>query len=274
MCFIYITPRYRHSQEKFRLGSCRDGKKIELTQTNPPFKENLSKLLGAQKPARGTAAYSRLINRPAGRIVAAMAHAMGISPNQATVVSALLSGSGITLIALLSPTWWSGILISLLLAGGYVWDSVDGQLARLRGGGSKSGEWLDHTIDCFKTITLHLAVLISWYRFSPFENEALLLVPIAFTVIAAATYFGLILMPTLRPPLPADPPELPAEAPWRKYAILPIDYGLHCWIFVINAWWLGFTILYLVLAFICGLALAAALRKWWRELQVIDKATA
>lgn len=241
-----------------------------MTRTHPPFKANLSALRDAQKPARGTAAYSRLINRPTGRIVAAWAHSIGMSPNQATVVSALMSGTGIALIALVDPTWWTGLLASILLAGGYVWDSVDGQLARLRGGGSKSGEWLDHTIDCFKTITLHLAVLISWYRFSPFDNELLLLVPIAFTVIAAATYFGLILMPTLRPPAPAAAPELPAEAWWRKYAILPIDYGLHCWIFVISSWWLGFTILYSALALICGLALAAALRKWWRELEAID----
>ena len=56
--------------------------------------------------------------------------------------------------------------MSVLLASGYVMDSVDGQLARLRGSGSLSGEYLDHTVDCVKTATLHLAVLISWYRFA------------------------------------------------------------------------------------------------------------
>lgn len=243
-----------------------------MARTHPSFKENLAALRSAQKPARGTAAYSRLINRPAGRIVAAWAHSIGMTPNNATAVSALMSGTGIALIALLDPTWWSGLIISVLLAGGYIWDSVDGQLARLRGGGSKSGEWLDHTIDCFKTVTLHLAVLISWYRFTPFDNEAILLVPIAFTVIAAATYFGLILMPTLRPTSTPVPDDLPTEAWWRKYAILPIDYGFHCWVFVLSAWWIGFTVLYTTLAVLCGLALAAALRKWWGELRALDGA--
>lgn len=242
-----------------------------MTRNNPPFQENLVALRSAQKPSRGTAAYSRLINRPAGRLVAAWAHSVGMTPNQATVISALMSGTGITLIALIDPHWWSGVLVSILLAGGYVWDSVDGQLARLRGGGSKSGEWLDHTIDCFKTVTLHLAVLISWFRFSPFEHDAWLLVPIGFTVVAAATYFGLILMPTLRPAAPIAVTDLPPEAAWRKYAILPVDYGLHCWIFVLQFWWPGFTAVYATLAAICALALAAALRKWWRELRAIDK---
>ncbi|TXJ04386.1 MAG: CDP-alcohol phosphatidyltransferase family protein [Aeromicrobium sp.] len=241
---------------------------------HPGFGENLTALRSAQKPSRGTAAYSRLVNRPLGRIVAAWAHSVGISPNQATFVSAIFSGSAIALIALVKPTWWLGIVIAFLLAGGYVWDSVDGQLARLRGGGSKSGEWLDHTIDCFKTLTLHLAVLISWFRFAESDNDAWLLAPIAFTIIAAATYFGLILMPTLRPATTTDPSTLPPENPLRMFLILPTDYGFQCLLFVLSGWWLGFAIAYSTVAALCGLALTAALRKWWRELRELDGAPA
>lgn len=240
-----------------------------MTATTGGFVENLAALRRAQKPSRGTAAYSRLVNRPAGRIVAAGAHAIGLTPNQATAISAVLSGSGIALIAVVEPSWWLGIIIAMLLAAGYVWDSVDGQLARLRGGGSVAGEWLDHTIDCFKTLSLHLAVLISWYRFSDSEDDRWLLVPVAFTIIAAATYFGLILMPTLRPPAPPVT-DLPPEKPWRTFALLPVDYGLHCWVFVLSGWWWGFATIWTVLMVLCALALAAALRKWWRELRMID----
>ena len=129
------------------------------------FADALRALRQAQKPALGTAAYSRHINRPLGRLVAAAVSTVGMTPNVATVLSALMSGSAIVLIAVVRPSVWVGLLIGVLLVAGYVMDSVDGQLARLYGGGSKAGEWLDHTIDCVKTLTLHLAVVISWYRF-------------------------------------------------------------------------------------------------------------
>jgi len=242
--------------------------------TRLDFRSGLSALRSAQKPPRGTAAYSRHVNRPAGRLVAAWMNSLGMTPNQATVVSALLSGSGIAVLALVRPTWWSGILVAALLAGGYVMDSVDGQLARLRGGGSKSGEWLDHTIDCFKTLTLQLAVLICWYRFFDLPSAAWLLVPIGFTVVAAATYFGLILMPTLRPArAPVDPASLPPENPLRRFLILPTDYGLQCWVFVLLGWQGGFRVAWTLVFAACAAMLALALVKWWRELCAIDAGT-
>lgn len=241
-----------------------------MTVTSSMFRDNLHALGSAQKPSANTAAYSRLVNRPLGRVVAAAVHTRGMSPNQATVVSATLSGSALLLLCLVDPTWWSGILIAVLLAGGYVMDSVDGQLARLRGGGSRSGEWLDHTIDCFKTAALHLAVLISWYRFTD-PADAWLLAPLAFEVVAIVTYFGLILMPTLRAPAPVTP-AAPGEHPLRKFALLPMDYGALCWIFVLLGWPAAFRWVYALFLLCNAAALVLALRKWWRELRVLDAA--
>ncbi|MCL3839187.1 CDP-alcohol phosphatidyltransferase family protein [Aeromicrobium duanguangcaii] len=237
------------------------------------FRSGLEALRSAQKPSRGTAAYSRHVNRPAGRYVAAWMNSHGFTPNQATAVSATLSAAGIALIALVSPTWWLGILVAALLAGGYVMDSVDGQLARLRGGGSKSGEWLDHTVDCFKTLTLHVAVLISWYRFFELPSDAWLLVPLAFTVVAAATYFGLILMPTLRPPAAPTSTEPPVENPLRKFLLLPIDYGFLCWVFVLLGCPTAFRVVWTLLLIAATAMLAVALRKWWHELRAVDGLT-
>ena len=159
---------------------------------------NLEALRSAQKPSRGTAAYSRLVNRPAGRFVAAVTHVLGLTPNGATAISATLSATGLLLLASLPPSWWLAVSVAVLLAAGYVMDSVDGQLARLRGSGTLSGEYLDHTVDCVKTATLHLAVLISWYRFPPVEERAWLLVPVAFVVVDMMSFFGLVTMPLLR----------------------------------------------------------------------------
>ncbi len=232
---------------------------------------NLDRLRSAQKPARGTAAYSRYVNRPLGRQVAALAHRLGISPNQATVVSATLSACGIALIALRRPDLLSAVMVPVLLAAGYVMDSVDGQLARLRGQGSAAGEWLDHTVDLVKTLCLHLAVLIAWYRWPPIEGWAVLLIPMGFLVVATTTYFGLILMPTLRRAAPADPATLPPENPLRAWLLLPVDYGMVCWLFLLLASPTLFLAGYSAFGVCAALALAAALRKWWRELRTQDR---
>jgi phosphatidylglycerophosphate synthase len=235
----------------------------------PTFRGSLTSLRGAQKPSAGTAAYSRHVNRPLGRVVAAAAHSVGMTPNQATLVSALLTGTGIALIALAPRHPLVGVAVALCLALGYVMDSVDGQLARLRGGGSRSGEWLDHTVDCFKTSTLHLAVLVSWYR-DPVGDTVTLLLPIVFVVVATAWYFELILMPTLRPA--GKKAQTGAEHPLRKWALLPADYGTVCLAFVLLSWDQAFLVVYALLLLAALLVLTQALAKWWRELRALDAA--
>ena len=244
------------------------------------YRSNLAALAAAQKPARGTAAYGRYVNRPAGRRVAALGHVVGMTPNVASVISATMSGVGILVLAVLEPTWATGLVVAALLAGGYVMDSVDGQLARLRGGGSVSGEWLDHTIDCFKTSLLHLAVLVSWFRFPPVDPDAALLVPVGYEVVQVTLYFGLILVPFLRAKAAARVPVQPAgavpahaadEHPARKWLILPTDYGFLCWLFVLMGWPLAFFWAYAGMAALSAGMLGLALRKWWRELRELDR---
>jgi phosphatidylglycerophosphate synthase len=234
----------------------------------PTFLSSLSSLRGAQKPAYGTPAYSRFVNRPLGRLVAAAVHSVGMTPNQATAISAVLSGTGIALIALAPRGPLVGVAVALCLALGYVMDSVDGQLARLRGAGSRSGEWLDHTVDCFKTSTLHLAVLVSWYR-DPVGAEATLLLPVVFVVVATAWYFELILLPTLRP-RDGRSTSPRSEHPLRKWALLPVDYGTVCLAFVLLGWDTGFLAVYALLLLAALAVLVQALGKWWRELRALD----
>ena len=236
------------------------------------FRGDLSRLRSAQKPAYGTPAYSRYVNRPAGRVVAAFAHQFGLSPDGATAISAALSATGLALLGTLAPTAWSGLAVALLLASGYVMDSVDGQLARLRGGGSVRGEWLDHTVDAFKTSSLHLVVAISWFRFPPTDDSRWLLVPLGFAVTACVTYFGFMLVPYLRQAGAAPAPGArAAENPLRKWLILPTDYGFVCWTFVLFAAQRAFLVVYVLLFVLSSAMLALALRKWRAELTEIDR---
>ncbi len=250
-----------------------------MTQTDASrspsgYRANLEALQRAQKPSRGTAAYSRLVNRPLGRRVTAAVATFGMTPNVATVISACLSGTGLLLLALVEPSVPLGIAVALLLAAGYVMDSVDGQLARLAGSGSRSGEWFDHTVDCFKTTGLHLCVLVSFFRFPPVEHSWALLVPLVFVLVQTVTYFELILMPYLRKgasaPAPAAPGSESPEHPLRTWLLLPTDYGTLLWSFALLGVPIAFLSVYAFLTAVNVLALAWGLRKWWRELRALD----
>ena len=80
---------------------------------SPTIAENIRALSRAQKSKAGAPLYSRIINRPAGRVLAAVAHRMGATPDQVTVFSALCTYSGIALIALWRPTVVSTVVTAL-----------------------------------------------------------------------------------------------------------------------------------------------------------------
>ena len=53
--------------------------------------------------------------------------------------------------------------------------------------------------------------------------------------------------------------------------MLPNDYGLICWTFVLLAWPAVFFTTYALLAGANLAFLGAAWTKWWRELRVLDQ---
>ena len=108
--------------------------------SKPTIAQSIRDLSRAQKSKAGAPLYSRVINRPVGRVLAAVAHQLGMTPDQVTAVSALCTYTGIVLIAVVRPTVASCVAVSLLLMLGYALDSADEQLARLRHGGSKAEE--------------------------------------------------------------------------------------------------------------------------------------
>lgn len=231
------------------------------------------RLRQAQKSSKGAAAYSRYVNRPLGRPLAATAFALRMTPSQVTVVSALCTLSGVALIALLEPTVWSSLLVCGLLVLGYALDSADGQLARLTGGGSVAGEWLDHFFDSLKLASIHLAVLVCWFRFFDL-GEAWLLVPLGFAVVANTFFFGIMATDFLRRihrlESPSGAVEPPREA-WRSgslysLAVIPNDYGFLCLAFALLWWQPGFVAVYTALAAINAVLLVLAASRWHRSL--------
>lgn len=234
------------------------------------FMEAYRRLQLAQKGAGLHApAYSRFINRRLGRILAAAAYKIGMTPNMVTVVSALFTYSGIALLVIFPPSGWLGLTVSLLLVVGYAFDSADGQVARLTRGGSPGGEWLDHVADAIKISALPVALTIGLYRFDAVP-EAWLLVPLASAVVGPVLFFAMILTEQLRKAQGTVMPSAlaaPGAASWaRSVMVIPMDYGVLCLVFA----FLGILPLFLGLYLLTVLATAGftilALVKWFREL--------
>jgi phosphatidylglycerophosphate synthase len=234
----------------------------------------MRRLRNAQKSSKGAPLYSLYVNRPLGRVFAAVAYRLGLTPNQVTAVSAVFTCAGIVLIALAPVSWWIGIPVTAALCLGYALDSADGQLARLRGGGSTTGEWLDHVIDSAKTSALHLAVLVAFFRHYHLSDWRLL-IPIGFAVVAAVHFFGMILNEQLartrrlQAGLDATPPRRNSPR-WMAVAKLPTDYGLLCCGFAMFGLPVVFQALYALLAVANGGYLLLILPKWYREMGALD----
>ncbi len=236
------------------------------------MRDTLGQLRSAQKGrARGAPAYSVYVNRPVGRVLAALAYQMGLTPNQVTIVSAVFTFTGIVLLAVGPIQVWTGIVVWLLLALGYAWDSADGQVARLRGGGSLAGEWLDHFVDAIKISSLHLAVLIGLSRVDGLDQRWLL-VPIAFTIIANTTFFAMILNDLLKGKRGvASAHNEGGASALRSIMLLPTDFGVLLIAFVLWGFTPVFLVVYSLLALAAAAFLVMAAIKWFRDMSKLDR---
>jgi len=227
-------------------------------------------LRSRQKTSKGAPAYSRFVNRPAGRRLAALAYVAGLTPNQVTVLSALFTYTALGLIALGPSRLASSVAISVLLLVGYALDAADGQLARLRGGGSPAGEWLDHVVDAIKIALLHLAVFLHWYRHYDLD-ERLLLIPLGYLVVQSVFFFATMLTDALRRSHRGISRNFMAgegkSSVLYSLLVLPTDYGLLCLAFSLLWWQTGFVVLYGAFAAAAAGFLLLALPKWYLELR-------
>ncbi|MTE22154.1 CDP-alcohol phosphatidyltransferase [Streptomyces sp. TRM43335] len=232
------------------------------------FRYAVERLAAAQKSAKGVSLYSRYVNRPAGRLLAAAAYAARLTPNRVTALSAVSTFTGVALTALLPPSHALAVGVFAALVVGFALDSADGQLARLTGGGSAAGEWLDHVVDCAKTLALHMAVLVAFHRHFDFSDPLLLLVPVAFQFAAVLIFFGGILTEQLKRRAAATTASAARPSTLRSVLLLPVDYGVFCAVFLFLGNRELFTVLYCALLAVHLVFLVAFLVKWYRELSV------
>lgn len=235
----------------------------------PGFRSAVRELARAQKPGAGVGAYTRYVNRPLGRIAAAFAYCCGLSANAVTAISGVCSLAAILLLALVAPSWWVGLLAGFGLLLGYVLDSADGQLARLRGGGSLAGEWLDHVIDAGRMPALHIGVLIALFRFHSELPSGYLLLPLAFLLVGVVRFFALILAEQMRRQRTGSgaPARGVSATAARSLLALPGDFGLLCLVFLCWAALPVFLALYGLLFVANALLLVPSLSRRYVELR-------
>lgn len=238
------------------------------------LRDTIRRTRSAQKGvAAGAPAYSVYVNRRMGRLLAAAAFQLRLTPNAVTAVSALFTFASIAVIALVPTMWWTGIVAGIGLIIGYAFDSADGQLARLRGGGSISGEWLDHVIDCVKTSTLHLAVAIALFRFAE-PPAPWLLLPLTFSAVATTAFFSQILNDQLKAVHRLRTGVTPARregSPLRSILLLPTDYGITCLVMLLLGFTPAFLLIYAALLAAQGTHLALTLVKWFGDMRALDR---
>ena len=240
------------------------------------YRSTLGRLALAQKPGRGAPPYSRWVNRRVGRWLAAAAYLARLTPNQVTMLSALTTLAALVLVAAVPPSWWLGPLVAFLLLLAYALDAADGQLARLTGGGSKAGEWLDHVVDAAKIGLMHTAVLVSFSAYSGERELGILLVPVGFMVVSFVFFFGMILTEQLKRAAAAEAGERYVKpsgggGTLQTLVAIPTDYAVLCLSFVLLGAHELFLLVYLILFVAQGLVLLAVLVRWWLQLRGIDR---
>ena len=220
-------------------------------------------LARAQKSGAGVPWYMRVVNRRMGRLIAAISAQGPISPNQLTGASfaSFLAAAG--LLIWVHPGVVMAVGAVLLLQLGFAFDSADGQLARLRGAGSSAGEWLDHVVDSARHLMFHLAVLIGLFRFADVA-DAVLLVPIAFGVVASVRFFAQILAEQLARRDPVVGPD--AVPRFGSLIQLPADTGVLNFIVLLWPWKSVFLWVYGIVGALNGLLLLATIVRRHREL--------
>lgn len=237
-----------------------------LTMTHPDtrrltFTAALQRLDAAQKPGVGVPAYTRWVNRRAARYLCAAAAHVGATPSAVSVLSILVTFTGLgAFLALHRTPLLAGALAAMLLALGYALDSADGQLARLQQTSSLQGEWLDHTLDAIRMPAVHLSIAGGFLLQG---SPTLAVVAAVYSAVASASFLSQILGSQLRDRAQAERVQVRRHQSWL---LLPADPGVLCWAFVLWAVLPLFGLVYLALFLTNILHFILSARRRWREL--------
>lgn len=103
---------------------------------------------------------SQWINRPLSARLSSLLAGTGVTPNQISLVSFVISLVGALLFCL--GQFWAGVLAGTLIQISSVIDGCDGEIARLKQLSSPRGAWMDTILDRFSDMALVVTVTIGF----------------------------------------------------------------------------------------------------------------
>ena len=204
-----------------------------------------AELDAAQKPGDGVPAYTRWVNRRGARLVAALAAASGLTPNAVSALSFLLSA----------------------LALGYLFDSADGQVSRVTHAASRTGEWIDHVADAFRSPAIHLSLAVTTVLHS--GRPWFALVAVVHAWVTSGQFLSQILAEQF---VRAAGRKQTRGGTLRSIVLLPTDPGALCWSFLLYGLGAPFRVIYTLLAVIALAHSMLSLTRRYRDLRALDAA--
>ena len=232
------------------------------------FSAYRSALAAAQKPGAGVPAYMRWVNRGAARVVAAACAAFGWTPNFVSFISVCFSTLGLIVLVALEPAWWTGLIVGTALAVGFMFDSADGQVSRVTGASSKTGEWVDHVADAFRSPAIHFCTATAVMVYRP-ESWWLAIVALVYGWVTSGQFMSQILAEQF---VRAAGRKQTRGGNLRSFVLLPTDPGVLCWSFVLWGFGVPFMVLYTFLAVVAVAHSSISLRRRFRDLRALDAA--
>ncbi|MDN6794493.1 MAG: CDP-alcohol phosphatidyltransferase family protein [Propionibacterium sp.] len=220
----------------------------------------------AQKPGQGVPAYTRWVNRRLARVVAGGGARRGWTPNGVTALSATFSAAGMALLVLATPSLPVAVGVAVALATGYLLDSADGQLARLRGMSSRAGEWMDHVVDAFRSPAIHLCVAVAVVVHRP-QWQWLALVALVHALVTGGQFMSQILAESMVRSAGGTPSR---GGDLRSWVLLPTDPGVLCWSFLLWGAELPFAVMYCALGAAAVAHAGVSLGRRYRDLRALD----
>ncbi len=123
---------------------------------------------------------SQWINRPLSTRLSKYLVRTGVTPNQITVASFLMSLIGAGFLA--AGGYAVGALGGLLIQAASVIDGCDGEVARLKGMATPRGAWLDTMLDRYADVAITLGIVTAYARHAPG------LLPVTVGIVAATGF--------------------------------------------------------------------------------------
>lgn len=231
------------------------------------FRRYRAELDAAQKPGNGVPAYTRWVNRRGARLVAALSAASGLTPNNVSALSFGLSVAGMIVLVACPPAAWVGVPVAVLLALGYLLDSADGQVSRVTHAASRTGEWIDHVADAFRSPAIHLTLAVTTVLHT--DRLWFALVAVVYAWVTSGQFLSQILAEQF---VRAAGRRQTRGGTLRSFVLLPTDPGTLCWSFLLYGLGAPFLVVYSALAAIALAHSALSLTRRYRDLRALDAA--